>query len=233
MGGRAIVPRLPGLRADRVPHQQLDDGGRFSAAAPDRRGRQLYRPRVRADVPALRQRGHDSRDGRRGWFRAKTRTFPRRSRRFWSGKGSRSALNAKCIGFSRRGEEMIARARMHRRRAGGRRLARAAGGGAASEHRRSRPGKGRRRGRRTRLHRGGRSTAHQRAGHLGAGRLQRQGRVHAHLLQRLRNRGGEPAGQRSAPRQRPHHGICAVHRSAAGPRRHDGGARCARAAARR
>ena len=73
-------------------------------------------------------------------------------------------------------------------------------------------------------------------GHLGAGRLQRPGRLHPYLLQRFRNRGGEPArrrtaaGQRSDPRLRP------LHRSAARPRRHDRRpryARSGRAAARR
>ena len=66
VGGRAVVPDMPGLDEIDVPHQQLDDGGRFSAAASDRRGRQLHRPRVRPDVPALRQRGDDHRNGRRG-----------------------------------------------------------------------------------------------------------------------------------------------------------------------
>ena len=78
-----------------------------------------------------------------------------------------------------------------------------------------------------RLHRGGRSAAHQRAWHLGARRLQRQGRIHPHLLQRLRNRRRQSAGQRSPPRQRPHHRLRALHRSAAGPRGHDRDARCA------
>ena len=46
-------------------------------------------------------------------------------------------------------------------------------------------------------------------------------RVHPHRLQRLRDRGGEPARRRGAPRQRSHHGLRALHRSAARPLRHD------------
>ena len=52
-------------RPDRLPHQQLDDGRRLPAQAPDRRRRQLCRAGVRADVPPLRQRSHHPRDGRR------------------------------------------------------------------------------------------------------------------------------------------------------------------------
>ena len=80
------------------------------------------------------------------------------------------------------------------------RLASAARGRAAAEHRRSRARQGRRRDRCARLHHGGRSAAHQCAGHLRARRLQRARRVHPHGLQRLRDRGGEPARRRGAPR---------------------------------
>jgi pyruvate/2-oxoglutarate dehydrogenase complex dihydrolipoamide dehydrogenase (E3) component len=48
-------------------------------------------------------------------------------------------------------------------------------------------------------------------------------RLHPHRLQRLRDRRGQPARRRSAPRQRPHHRLRALHRSAARPRRHDRG----------
>ena len=46
-------------------------------------------------------------------------------------------------------------------------------------------------------------------------------RLHPHRLQRFRDRRGEPARRRQPPRQRPHDGLCALHRSAARPRRHD------------
>ena len=75
--------------------------------------------------------------------------------------------------------------------------------------------------RRARLHRGRRRAANQRPGYLGARRRQRTRRVHAHVVQRLRDRRREPARRRAAPRQRSHPGLRAVHRSAARPRRHD------------
>ena len=50
-------------RRRRLSHQQLDDGPRCPAAASAGGGRQLHRPRVRADVSPLRQQGHDRRDG--------------------------------------------------------------------------------------------------------------------------------------------------------------------------
>ena len=70
------------------------------------------------------------------------------------------------------------------------------------------------------------STTHLRtnvAGHLGAGRLQRQRRVHPHRLQRLRDRRRQSARWRAAPGQRPHHRLRPLHRSAARPRRPDRG----------
>ena len=57
--------------------------------------------------------------------------------------------------------------------------------------------------------------------HLGARRLQRPRRLHPHRLQRFRDRRRQPARRRQPPRQRPHARLCALHRSAARPRRHD------------
>ena len=57
--------RHAGHRRRPVPHQQLDDGRRLHPRASRHRRRQLHRPRVRTDVPPLRQRGHHRRDGRR------------------------------------------------------------------------------------------------------------------------------------------------------------------------
>ena len=48
-------------------------------------------------------------------------------------------------------------------------------------------------------------------------------RLHPHLLQRLRDRRRQPARRRAAARQRPHPRLCALHRPAARPRRHDRG----------
>ena len=60
VGGRADIPPIPGI--DAVPYldQLVDDGGRLPARASGDPRRQLHRPRVRPDVPPLRQRG----DGR-------------------------------------------------------------------------------------------------------------------------------------------------------------------------
>ncbi len=63
VGGRAVGAGDARPRPGSLPDQHVDDGGRFSAAASGGHRRQLYRARIRADVPALRQRGHDRRDG--------------------------------------------------------------------------------------------------------------------------------------------------------------------------
>ena len=52
-------PADPRARPGALAGQFVDDGRRFSALASRDPGRQLHRPRVRPDVPALRQRGHD------------------------------------------------------------------------------------------------------------------------------------------------------------------------------
>ena len=54
---------IAGLEQIPYSEQQLDDGRGLPAAAPDRGGRQLCRAGIRADVPALRQRGDDHRNG--------------------------------------------------------------------------------------------------------------------------------------------------------------------------
>src|SRR5688572_5953303 len=58
---------------------------------------------------------------------------------------------------------------------------------------------------------------------MGAGRLQRQGRLHPHRLQRLRDRGRQPAFRRRAQAHRPRAGVRALHRPAARARRHGRG----------
>ena len=52
-----------GHRSGPLPDQLLDHGARFRAAAPRHHRRQLCRPRIRPDLPPLRQRGHHRRDG--------------------------------------------------------------------------------------------------------------------------------------------------------------------------
>src|SRR5258706_9034 len=70
--------------------------------------------------------------------------------------------------------------RLRGRSAASQRLASVAGGRPPSENRRSRTGQSPPDGRRARLHRGRRSVAHQRSGHLGAWRLQRQRGLHTY-----------------------------------------------------
>ena len=76
------------------------------------------------------------------------------------------------------------------------RLACAAGGGPHAEHRRSRPRQGRRRRPTSAATSPSTTSCAPRAGHLGAGRLQRQRRLHPHRLQRFRDRRGQSARQR-------------------------------------
>src|SRR6266480_3901222 len=63
----------------------------------------------------------------------------------------------------------------------------------------------------------------QRARRLGARRSERPRRVHAHLVQRLRDRRREPVRRRAAPHLGPHPDVCPVHRSGTGPRRDERG----------
>ncbi len=98
-------------------------------------------------------------------------------------EGIHIRLNAKCIAFSRRGDQVIATAECkegspevsgsHVLLAVGRRPNTDELGLEESLRRRRRP---------PRLHSGGRSAAQQRARHLGHGRLQRQRRLHPYLL---------------------------------------------------
>ena len=188
--GRSCPP-MPGL--DQVPYltnsSMMDVD--FLPRASGHRRRQLYRAGVRPDVPPLRQRGHDRRDGAAADRRARTRMSRRPSQEILESEG-----------IERPPEREVHRAFAARRRRSraasiapsgppevvGSHLLLAVGrrpntddlglekAGVAVD--------------RARLHRGGRRAAHQRAGHLGAGRLQRQGRLHPHLLQRFRDRRG-------------------------------------------
>ena len=168
-----LVPDMPGIdEVDYLTNTTILELDTLPRHLVDRR-RQLYRARIRADVPPLRRRG----DGRReGPAADRARGRGRVGRDPGDPRGRRHRGPAQC--------------RMHRLRAAratalpsastaptGRRtcrLACAARDRAAAEHRRSRPGRGRRRDRRARLHHRRRPAADQRARHLGAGRLQRQ-----------------------------------------------------------
>ena len=56
VGGRAVVPDMPGVHDVPYLTNTTIHPARHRAPAPGRRRRQLHRPRVRADVPALRMR---------------------------------------------------------------------------------------------------------------------------------------------------------------------------------
>jgi thioredoxin reductase len=103
------------------------------------------------------------------------------------------------------------------------RLAPAARYGQDAEYRRSGPGKYVDQARRTRVRRRRRFAADQCGRRLGARRLQRPWRVHAYVVQRLRNRRRQSVAPGIAPRDRPHRHLCGLHRPAAGARRHDRG----------
>ncbi len=214
--------RHAGASRDRLSHQQLDDVGGRSTEASDRRRRQLHRPRVRSDVPALRRRGHGDRDG------AAARR-PRGRRRVGRDPGDRRARGRR--GAREREVHQLRQARRRDRRqrrlcrrgAASSRHARAARRRPAAQYRRSGPREGGGRGRRAGLRRGRRPAPHERPGNLGARRLQRQGGVHAHCVQRRGDRDRQPARERSAPGERSDHRLRAVRRSAARSGRDDGG----------
>src|SRR5438132_721726 len=63
----------------------------------------------------------------------------------------------------------------------------------------------------------------QRARRLGSRRSERPRRIHAHLVQRLRDRRREPVRRRAAPHLGAHSGVRPVHRPGAGPRRDERG----------
>ena len=150
--------------------QQLDDGHRHVARAPDRRRRQLHRPRVRADVPALRFARHGARvrrpadraRGPRGLGRGADN--PRERRRRLPLLGEERDRDD--------GRRRPGRAPADRRP----RCARDRGQPPArsrrppAEHRRPRPRPRGHRLRRARLHHGRRGAAHQRARRVGARR---------------------------------------------------------------
>ena len=114
VGGRAVVHGVDGVADVPYLHQHRHDGRRLPARAPADRRRQLHRARIRADVPAIRQRGHRGRDGRAPDQRARTRRSPRRSRRFWKARASRFRLNAKCLGVARAADGVAMRVELRR-----------------------------------------------------------------------------------------------------------------------
>ena len=226
VGGRAAVPDMPGVgRGRRTSTNSSHPGARHRARAPGGRRRQLHRARVRADVPPLRRRRSPSSRWARALIAPRGRGRLRRRRRTsCEGEGIAVRLSAECIRFA-----------PHARRRGRRRRLRATGAPAVvGSHVLLAVG---RRPNTDDLGLDAAGVATDARGyitvddqlrtnvarHLGARRLQRPRRLHPHRLQRLRDRRRQPARRRAAPRQRPHPGLRALHRSAARPRRHDRG----------
>ena len=144
----------------------------ISCPAPDRGRRQLHRAGVRADVPPVRQRGDDHRDGPAAG-QARRR---RRLRRHPGDSGARrhpGPPERQCIGFSKRNDETFAQRRLRtgdpRRSAARTSCSPWAAVPTPTISAWKKPASTRR----ARLHHGRRPTAHQRPRHLGAGRLQR------------------------------------------------------------
>ena len=205
-----------------VPHEHVDAGARSRAAASGRRRRQLRRPRVRADVPALRRRGDRRREGAAADRAGKTRMCRRRSGRILEAEGIQRPHRRRVHqpGAARaKAWRSPSTARAARREAIGSHVLLAVGRRPNTDDLGlDRAGVD---GRRARLHHRGRHAGDQRARHLGARRLQRPRRIHPHRLQRFRDRRREPARRRAPQAERAHSGVCALYRSAARPRRDD------------
>ena len=220
VGARANVPDFSGGKPVPILTNtgilELDD----AAGAPAHRRRQLHRARVRADVPPLRQprdRDREERPPDRARRRGRVGDGP-------SGAGSRGR-RVPPLGDLHRAEHDADRCvgvgGLHARRAVARRQPRAGGRRSPPEHRRPGARGGGHRRRRQGLHHRGRPVPHERARRVGARRMQRPWRVHAHRVQRLRSGGGQRPGRRSAAHQPAHSLLRAVCRSGGGPRRHD------------
>ena len=108
VGTRATEPPIPGARRGGLARQRPDPAPRRGSRSPRHRRRQLHRPRVRADVPPLRQRRHDRRTraarrragGRR--HRCRDHSLPHRGRRRHSHWGQRRSGRRRRRGNSRR-----------------------------------------------------------------------------------------------------------------------------------
>ena len=201
VGARPAVPDLPGvgtvpyltnrtmLALDRVPR------------APGGRRRQLHRPRVRADVPALRRerdRGREDAAPHRPRGRGRLRGDPGHPAR---PRASRSARAPSASAWRRTSAGVAVGVDCQRGRADRRRARTCCSRSAAG---RTPTTSGSRRAGVATDARGyitvDDDARDQRARHLGARRLQRPRRLHAHGVQRLRDRRREPPRRRAAPR---------------------------------
>ena len=194
VGGRALVPSMPGLDqvpyltnssmmdVDFLPEHLIIVGGSYIGLEFG----QMYR-RFGAKVTIVEK-------GARLIAR-EDEDVTSAVREILEKEGIEIRLQAECITAHKQGERVVVGLDCAEDKPPGGRLASPARGRARAQHRRPGTGENRRRNRQVRLYQSRRSAAHQRAGHLGAGRLQRPRRVHPHLLQRLRNRRGQSARQ--------------------------------------
>ena len=192
----------------------------FLPPTPDRRRRQLHRPRVRADLPPLRQPGHGRRDGTAADRAARTRRRPPRSPTSCEEEGIAFHLNAQCLAVDSAADGVAVHVSCERASRGDRRHAPADrrrpppqhATTSASTRRASRPT-------RAAISPVDDQLRTSVPGIWALGDVNGRGAFTHTVLQRLRDRRRQPARQRSASRQRPHRRLRPVHRSAARPRR--------------
>ena len=153
VGGRALVPPIPGLdQIDYLTNSTMMEID-FRARASDRRRRQLHRTRIRPDVPALRRAGHHRRKGAAHHRRARTPTCRRAIADILRSEGVMIETGAECMRVEKRGGQIAVGLDCDGQLARSRRLASAARAGAGAQYRRPRSGRGGRQRRCARLHR--------------------------------------------------------------------------------
>ena len=102
VGARANVPDFSAWAAGAIAHQYRHPGVGRAARTPAHRRRQLHRPRVRADVPPLRQSRDRDREERPPDRARRRRTCRRRSARCWKQRAFSSASRRPASGCAPR-----------------------------------------------------------------------------------------------------------------------------------
>ena len=202
LGTHAADPGHPGPGRGRAADARRGAGARPAARAPDRARRRLCRPRAGAGLPPLRQ----PRDRDRARPAAPGPRGPRRRR-----GDPRGLRGGRDRGAARRRDARACRGAVGRAGAASRaRRARASesiegsdilvAAGRTPNTARDRPGGGRRRAGRARLHQGQRAPGDDRARRLGDGRVRRQPAVHARGGRRFPRRARQPGRRRRGRR---------------------------------
>ncbi len=128
-------PALSRHRQHTLSHQRIDDGPRGAARASHRRGRQLRRARVRADLSTLRQSRHRRGNGPAPASGGRTRTCRSPFRIFCAPKASLCDSTRPASACTRAAAGGRCGRELRRRRSARDRLACAARGRACAEHR--------------------------------------------------------------------------------------------------